>query len=455
MGDVTAAAGELAKTISGPVLLPADALWDDVRRVHNGLVDRRPAVIAQCRGTADIADAVRCAREQNLEIAVRGGGHNVSGRATVDDGLMIDLSLMKHVHVDPARATARAAGGTLWKQFNRETQVHGLATTGGVVSTTGVAGLTLGGGLGWLMPKYGMALDNLLSVEIVLADGTITRASADEHPDLFWAVRGGGGNFGVVSSFDFRVHPVGPMVMGGLVAWPFDRARDVLRLFRDRCAEASDETMLFGALLTAPDGQTKLVAIAAGFFGPAGDGDAVLGPIRTFGQPVMDAMGPLPYTQINALLDDAMPRGARNYWKSHFMPDLSDEVIDVAVDAHARCASPMSQILLEHFHGAATRVSPTDTAFALRSPGFNCALISQWMDPAADAASTAWCKAAYDAIQPHVGPSRYLNYLDHDDAGDAALAAVYGPNVMRLQAIKAKYDPDNVFHHNVNIPPKA
>jgi FAD/FMN-containing dehydrogenase len=455
MADVTAAAAELAKTLSGPVLVPADPRWDEMRRVHNGLVDRRPAVIAQCRGTADIADAVRFAREQGLEIAVRGGGHNVGGRATIDDGLMIDLSLMKHVHVDPAHATARVAGGTLWGHFNREAQVHGLATTGGVVSTTGVAGLTLGGGFGWLMPKYGMALDNLLSVDIVLADGTVTRANADEHPDLHWAVRGGGGNFGVVSSFEFRVHPVGPMVMGGLVAWPFDRARDVLRLYRDRCAAASDEMMVVGALLTAPDGATKLVGIAAGHVGPAADAGAALAPIKAFGQPVMDVMGPIPYTQLNMIIDDALPRGARNYWKSHFLPELTDEVIDLAIEAHGRCPSPMSQLLFENFHGAATRVPPTDTAFALRSPGFNCGIIGQWMDPGADAANTAWCREVYQAIQPHVGPSRYLNYLDHDDTGDAALTAAYGPNVRRLQALKAKYDPDNVFHHNVNIPPKA
>ncbi|MFO1313212.1 MAG: FAD-binding oxidoreductase [Burkholderiales bacterium] len=455
MSDIYSRVSELASRFSGRLLLPDDPAWDVARRVHNGLVNKRPALVAQCRGTADIAMAVRFAREAGLEIAVRGGGHNVGGRSTIDNGLLIDLSPMQYVYVDSAARKARAAGGTLWGQFNRETQVHGLATTGGLVSSTGVGGLTLGGGLGWLMPKVGMALDNVLGVEVVLADGSVVRATAEEHPDLFWAVRGGGGNFGIASSFEFRLHAVGPTVNGGLVAWPVDRARDVLKLYRELAGEADDDLMLVAALLTGPDAATRLVAIAAGHFGDKGSAERTLQRIKSFGQPAMDAMGPVPYADLNAMLDASYPAGARNYWKSHFCEDLSDGAIDAVVDAFARCPSPMGQIVVEHFHGAATRIAPTETAYALRSSGFNVLVLSQWKDAAADAGGQAWARASYESLAPFVGPSRYLNYLDRDDVGDRALAAAYGPNLRRLQAIKHKYDPGNVFRQNVNIPPKA
>jgi FAD/FMN-containing dehydrogenase len=453
MAELSPAIEELSKAFTGHLLQSAAPAWDEARRLHNGFVDKRPAVIAQCRGSADIAAAVRFAREHDLEIAVRGGGHNVGGRACVDGGMMIDLSPMQYVHVSPSARTARAAGGTRWGQFNIETQAHGLATTGGVVSTTGVAGLTLGGGLGWLMPRHGMALDNLRQVELVLADGRILTASATEHTDLFWAVRGGGGNFGVASSFEFQLHPVGPIVTGGLVAWPADKARDVLRLFRDLAATASDDLMLVCGLLTGPDGSTKLAAIVAGHFGSAADGANAVAPIKSFGQPVLDALGPIPYAGLNAMLDGSFPRGARNYWKSHFIEELSDGAIDALV-AHAyRTPSPLGSVILEHFHGAATRIAPTDTAFALRSAGFNTLLLGQWLPPVDDAANIAWVKQSYAALQPFVGAKRYVNYLDQDDAGDAALSAAYGPNVQRLRAVKAQYDPDNAFHLNVNIAP--
>jgi FAD/FMN-containing dehydrogenase len=454
MSDLVSSVTELSNSFSGRLLLPNDSEWDVARRVHNGLVDKRPALVAQCRGSADIALAVRVARDNGLEIAVRGGGHNVGGRSTIDAGMMIDLSLMKYVHVDASARTARAAGGSLWGQFNRETQVHGLATTGGVVSSTGVAGLTLGGGLGWLMPKHGMALDNLIGVEMVLADGSVVRAAADEHTELFWAVRGGGGNFGVASSLEFRLHKVGPVVTGGLVAWPVERARDVLRLFRDLAAKATDDLMLVAAFITGPDG-TKLVAIAAGHFGDGVAGEKAIMPIKSFGAPAMDAMGPIPYTQLNAMLDASYPPGGRNYWKSHFCEELADDAIDTIVEGFMRCPSPMGQIVLEHFHGAATRIPPTSTAYALRQSGFNVLMLSQWKDAADDAAGCAWARESYAALERFVGPSRYLNYLDQDDVGDPVLAAAYGPNMQRLQSIKAKYDPENLFHFNVNIPPKA
>jgi FAD/FMN-containing dehydrogenase len=455
MNELSTSVVELAKNFSGRMLLPDHTAWDDARRVHNGLVDKRPAVIAQCTGSADIVQAVRFARERSLEIAVRGGGHNVGGRATVEGGMLIDLTPMRHVYVDPAARTARVAGGTLWAQVNRETQAHGLATTGGVVSSTGVGGLTLGGGLGWLMPKYGMSLDNLNAVEMVLADGRIVRAADSENSDLFWAVRGGGGNFGVASSFEFRLHQVGPMVSGGLVAWTADRARDVLRHFRDLANAADDNLMLVAALITGPDGATKLCAIAAGFFGPSTQGEAALRPIKSFGQPVMDAMGPIPYTQLNAMLDESYPRGARNYWKSRFIDDLSDPAIDTIVESFMKCPSPMGQIVIEHFHGAAARIAPEHTAYALRQSGFNVLLLSQWQDAGADGAGTSWARSSYAAMAPLAGSRRYVNYLDNDDADTSALEAAYGPNLRRLRSTKAKYDPDNVFHLNVNVPPAS
>ena len=455
MNDLASGVADFSKNFSGRVLLPIDMPWDDARRIHNGLVDKRPAVIAQCAGSADIARAVRFARERSLEIAVRGGGHNVGGRATVDGGMMIDLSHMKNVYVDPAARTARVAGGTLWGHVNRETQAHGLATTGGVVSTTGVAGLTLGGGIGWLMTKYGMSLDNLNAVEMVLADGRIVQATATANLDLFWAVRGGGGNFGVASSFEFRLHEVGPIVMGGLVAWPADRAHDVLRLFRDLASGADDDLMLVAAFITAPDGVTKLAAIAAGSFGPMADGERAVKPIKSFGQPAMDAMGPIPYTQLNAMLDASYPRGARNYWKSRFIDELSDAAIDTVVDSFMKCPSPMGQVVIENFHGAAARVAPEDTAYALRQSGFNVLMLSQWQTAEHDSAGIAWARDSYAALAPLVGSRRYLNYLDNDDTDAGALIAAYGPNLPRLQSIKAKYDPENVFHLNVNIPPKG
>ena len=449
----TATLAQLAPGFTGRLLQPADAEYEDARRVHNGLVDKRPALIARCRGVADICDAVKLARALNLEVAVRGGGHNVAGHATIDGGLMIDLAPMKGIHVDPRARVARAQGGVLWSEFNRETQVHGLATTGGVVGSTGIAGLTLGGGLGWLMPKYGLALDNLRSAEIVMADASVKHASADENADLFWAIRGGGGNFGIAASFEYDVHPVGPIIAGGLVAHPHAKAIDVLKFFREQCASAPDELMLVAGLVSAPDGSgAKLAAIVAAHCGSLPDGEAALRPFKAFGPPVMDAMGPISYCAQNALFDAALPRGALNYWKSQFLTDLSDEAVRVLVDRFESCESPMSQILIEHFHGAASRVPVSATACALRVSGFNVAIISQWMDPRENDRCIAWCRGTFDALKPFLAETRYVNYLDHDEAGDPA-AAAYGVNYARLRELKAKYDPENFFHANVNIRP--
>jgi len=452
--SVAASIDQLTPSFTGQLLRSSDPGYDEARRVHNGLIDKRPALIARCHGTADVADAVKLARSLNLEIAVRGGGHNVGGRGTIDDGIMIDLAPMRGIHVDPTTRTARAQGGVLWKELNRETQLHGLAVTGGVVGTTGIAGLTLGGGLGWLMPKYGLALDNLRSAEMVMADGTVCRAAADENADLFWAIRGGGGNFGIAASLEYQLHPVGPMISGGLVAHPLQNARSVLRFFRETCAALPDEMMMVAGLLTAPDGSGhKLVGMLAAHCGSLAQGEAALKPIKAFGPPVMDAMGPISYCQQNGLLDAALPKGALNYWKAQFLADLSDDCIDTMVDIFATCPSPMSQIVLEHFHGAASRIPVSDTACAMRISGFNVVIISQWMDPRDNERCISWARDVYAALGPYLGTTRYVNYLGEDEAGDPA-AVAYGANYARLRELKTKYDPDNVFHVNVNIRPR-
>ncbi|HEX2476632.1 MAG TPA: FAD-binding oxidoreductase [Lacipirellulaceae bacterium] len=447
------AVNELAGKFTGQLLQPTDVGYEEARKVHNGLVNKRPLLIARCRGVADVVDAVNLAQKLSLEVAVRGGGHNVAGRATVDGGLMIDLLPMKGIHVDPSARTVRAEGGVTWAELNRETQLHGLAVTGGVVSTTGIAGLTLGGGLGWLMGKYGLALDNLRSVELVTAEGQVLRTSKDEQADLFWAVRGGGGNFGVATSFEYQLHPVGPTITGGLVAHPFDRAREVLRFFRDFTVSLPDEFTVFAGLIHAPDGSgAKLAAIVTCHCGSLAAGETAVRPLKQFGSPVMDAIGPMPYCQLNGMLDAAYPKGALNYWKSSFLAQLSDDAIDTMIECFARCPTPMGQLLLEHFHGAATRVKVGDTAFPHRADGYNLVVLSEWMEPANTDRCIAWARETYAEMDPFVASGRYVNYLGDDEPGDP-IAAAYGPNYQRLQELKTKYDPSNFFHMNQNIRP--
>jgi len=448
-------AAELARSFAGQVLRPGDAGYEEIRKVHNGLIDKRPALIARCLGLADILAALQVARREGLELAVRGGGHNVAGRATTEGGLLIDLQLMKGIHVDPEARTARAQGGVTWNEFNRETQLHGLATTGGVVSSTGIAGLTLGGGLGWLMGKHALALDNLISAEVVLAEGKVVTASAERNPDLFWALRGGGGNFGVVASFEYRLHPVGPMVTGGIIGYPFSAAFDVLRHFRDITASLPDEFTIFAGLVHAPDGSgEKLALLVLCHCGTPAEGEAAAAPIKRFGKPVVDTVGPVPYAQLNTMLDAAYPRGALNYWKSSFLAGLSDDAIRAMVDCFAACPAPMGQLLLEHFHGAVTRVGVSDTAFPHRTPGYNMLVLSEWTDPAQTGACTAWARDSFAALRPYMGAGRYVNYFDADERADA-VAAAYGPNYARLQQIKKSYDPGNLFRLNQNILPTA
>ena len=441
---------ELTAKFSGQLLLPKDVGYDEARRVHNGLIDKRPLLIARCHGVSDVVNSVKFARARELEVAVRGGGHNVAGRATIDAGMMIDLMPMKGIYVDPSRRSARAQGGVTWAEFNRETQLHGLAVTGGVVSSTGIAGLTLGGGLGWLMAKHGLALDNLRSVELVTVDGEVLQVNEKEHPDLFWAVRGGGGNFGIATSFEYQLHPVGPMITGGMIAYPFDRARDVLRFFRDATAELPDEMMLFGGLIHSPDG-AKLAAMVGGHFGSLADGEKAFRPIKEFGSPLLDAIAPMGYSELNGMLDAAYPKGALNYWKSSFLKQLTDDAMDAIIDSFSGCPTPMGQILIEHFHGAATRVGVSDTAFPHRAAGYNLVILGQWLRPEETAGCTGWARESYARLEPFMADARYVNYLG-DDEPNAALAA-YGPNYQRLQEIKTRYDPTNFFHMNQNIEP--
>jgi FAD/FMN-containing dehydrogenase len=458
MSDVSTVAqtsiDELAARFSGVLLRPGDPGYDEARRIHNGMIQRRPALIARCLGTVDVADAVNFARLQGLEIAVRGGGHNVAGKAVCDGGLMLDLALMKGIHVDHARRTVRAQGGVTWREFNRETQSHGLAATGGVISTTGIAGLTLGGGLGWLMGKFGLAVDNLLSAEVVLASGDVVRASQDENTDLFWGLRGGGGNFGVVPWFEYRLHPVGP-VTSGLVAHPFASARAVLRFFREVTSSLPDEVTAFGGLLHAPDGSgTRLGVIVTCHCGSVAEGESALRSIKKFGSPIMDTIGPASYEATNMMLDAGFPRGALNYWKSSFLAELTDAAIDTLVTRFSACPSPMSGLVLEHVHGATTRVGQSETAFPHRREGYNLLIVSEWLDSAHTAPNVAWARETYDAMQPHFARGRYVNYLGEDEGEDPVQAA-YGPNYQRLRALKAKYDPANLFHLNQNIRPAS
>ena len=440
----------LCERISGAVLRPNDPEYEEARRIHNGLVDRKPALIVRCRTAADVAAAVGFARRADLEISIRGGGHNVAGRAVTEGGLMIDLSPMKRVAVDPAARTAVVEGGVIWAELNEAAAAHGLAVTGGAVSTTGVAGYTLGGGLGWLMAKHGLAADNLLGVELVTADGDILEVSSSSHPDLFWALRGGGGNFGVVTSFTFGLHPL-QTVVGGLIAHPIESAPHLLRFYRDAVARASDDLTVFAGLVHAPDGSgAKLAALVVFHAGDSADAERDLEPFESWGSPLVVQIGPMPYPAMNTILDAGYPTGSLNYWLSSFTRGLTDELIDVAVERFVSVPSPMTAILFEHFHGAVTRVGRTETAVPHRSEGWNLLIPSVWSDAADTDANIAWTRETFAALRPHLGTGRWLNYLGDDQAEDAVRAA-YGPNYERLREVKRRYDPANVFHLNHNI----
>ena len=436
------------------ILRPVDLGYEEARRVYNGLIDKRPALIVRCENRADIAAAIDLARERDLEISVRGGGHGVAGHAVADGGLMIDLSLLKAIEVDPKARSVLVEPGVTWNELNAATQRHGLAVTGGVISSTGVAGLTLGGGIGSLMGKFGLAADNLIGAEVVTAQGDVVNAGGGQHPDLYWGLRGGGGNLGIVSSFEFRLHEVGPIVTGGIAYYPLSAARDLVRAFRTWTAEGPDELAMAIAFLHAPDGSgTLLTALIVCHVGDRRAAERDIGPIVGFGSPVRSHLGPIRYRVVNSMLDRVYPWGSLNYWKSAFLAQVSDDAIDAIVEQFSRCPSTRTSILIEGFHGAVTRAPVDATAFPHRAPGYNLLVTSVWTDPSRTTENVSWTRATFDALRPFVDRGRYANYLGSDDTGDEVARAAYGPNYDRLRRVKAAYDPANVFHLNINVTP--
>jgi FAD binding domain-containing protein/berberine-like enzyme len=424
--------------------------YDATRAVPNAMIDRRPDLIARCAGAADVIACVKFAREHDLLLAVRGGGHSVAGKSVCDGGLMVDLSAMKGIRVDPARRTVRAETGLKLGEFDRETQAFGLATTLGVVSATGIAGLTLGGGWGHLHAKFGLAIDNVISADVVMADGRLLTANASENPDLFWGIRGGSGNFGIVTSLEYRLHQLGP-VLGGAVFYPAAKAKEVMHFWREFAAESPDELVTQGGSFNLPDG-VPVFAIAACYCGPPSEGEKVLQPLRTFGSPIADAFGVISYLQMQSMFDPFFPPGRLTYVKSNFIPTLSDEAIDVLVRYVGKSPSPYSFApFIEHWHGAATRVAPAETAFPHRQYSYNFFAWSNWVSPAESEKNIQWTRECWEAMRPFLAADSYGNYAA--DEGEAVARAAYGPNYDRLVSLKNKYDPTNFFRLNHNIRP--
>jgi FAD/FMN-containing dehydrogenase len=441
---------KFADGLRGRLLQPGDGGYDEARRVWNGMIDRRPALIARCAGTADVMAAVNFARDHRLLVSVKGGGHNITGNAVCEAGLMLDLSAMKSVRVDPDARTARAEAGLTWGEYNAETQAFGLASTGGVVSTTGIAGLTLGGGLGWLMGKHGLSCDNLLSADLVTADGQFLTADAERNPELFWGLRGGGGNFGVVTSFEYRLHPVGP-VLAGMVAHPMTEAKKVLQFYRDFASRCPDEMLAAAALMTSHDGMPVVVIIVA-YLGDLAAGERLVAPLRKFGNPLADTIAATSYVELNKLFDAAVPYGGvQRYWKSSFLDKLGDELLDTMVARAAKMLSPMSMVLFFHMHGAAARVDKNATAFGLRRDQWDYDVISQWHERAETDSHVQWTRDYWTAVEPFATGEVYVNHLDAEEA--TRIRAAYGGNYSRLVALKNKYDPTNLFRMNQNIRP--
>ena len=442
---------ELRARLQGPVLLPGDDGYDEVRGIWNGMIDRRPAVIARCLDVPDVVTAVGVVRRTGAVVAVRGGDHSAAGNAVCDGGLMIDLSLMKQIEVDPVSRTARVQPGVRWAEFDAATQEHGLATTGGTNSDTGVAGLTLGGGLGWLAGKYGLTCDNLVEAEVVTAAGDVVRASDQEHPDLFWALRGGSGNFGVVTSFTLRLHPVGPMVLAGLVIHPFERGAELMRFYREFVATEPDEVNTIAGFLTSPEG-IKVAAIAACHCGPVDQAEEALAALRTFGPPVADQLAVMPYTAFQQALDGSFPRGRRYYWKSSMIRDLTDAAIDGLVELFDAVPSPTSALLLQQLGNAANRVAPDATAFAHRDARWDGLVLASWDDPRDDAAHIDWARQAWRSLRPFSTGGVYVNGVADGDSEE--IDGAYGANLIRLSTLKAVFDPNNMFRQNANIAPR-
>jgi FAD/FMN-containing dehydrogenase len=456
------AAPPFEATFRGALIRPGDPRYDGARAVWNGMIDKRPAMIARCTGVQDVILAVRHARANALTIAVRGGGHNVAGSAVCDGGLVIDLSAMKGVHVDPARRVARVQAGATWRDLDRETQVFGLATPGGLISSTGVAGLTLGGGFGWLSRAYGLASDNLVSVELVDAEGSVVTANAAEHADLFWALRGGGGNFGVVTSFEFRLHPVGPIVFGGVAFHRADRADELLRSYHDVVAASPDAVTSAVLFLTGPPAPflppelhgAPLVACAALYAGDAAKGAEALRPLRELRPAAVDLFGELPYTALQSMFDETAPAGLQNYWKSLAFAGL-DGATAAALAARATALrSPLSHVDVHHLGGAVRRLPDDATAYPLRGAEYIVNVVGTWTDPADSPAQIRSVREVWDALRPGALTSSYVNFLA--DTGRDAVEAAYGARLYeRLSRVKRAYDRDNVFRTNHNIAPMS
>lgn len=440
----------LEKKLRGQLLRPGDSGYDTARRVWNATVDRHPALIVRCAGVADVISSVDFARTNNLPVSVRSGGHNVAGSAVCDGGIMLDLSRMKGVRVDPVSRTARAEPGLVWGEFDHETQAFGLATTGGICSHTGIAGVTLGGGYGWLMRKYGLALDNLASVDVVTADGKLRKASSTENADLFFGVRGAHSNFGVVTSLEYRLHPVGPAVLAGMVLHPLERAREALKFHREYNSKSPDEMSAWAALLTSPDGHPML-AILVCYVGPIETGEKVLRPLKEFGPPVADMTQAMPYVKAQSLIDESFPAGRYNYWKSNLLRELSDNAIDILVEGFKGVTSPYSSVLIEQLGGAMSRVRKDETAFNDRNSPYDLVIMPMWTDPAESEKHVRWADELWEAMQPFSSGGVYVNYLSNE--GEERVKAAYGTNYPGLVSLKNKYDPTNLFRFNQNIRP--
>jgi FAD binding domain-containing protein/berberine-like enzyme len=462
--DVRIAGDELAASFRGELVDAGHADFDTARMVWNGMFDRRPGLIARCSGAADVIAAVNFAGENGMPVAVRGGGHSACGYGTCDEGLVIDLSPMKGIRVDTAARTVRAEAGLTWGEFDRETQAFGLAVTGGRFSTTGIAGLTLGSGSGWLERKCGLTADNLLSADIVTADGSLLTASEAENEELFWGLRGGGGNFGVVTSFEYRLHEVGPIIYGGMLVCAPDRAGEVLRFMQSYMAEAPDDLGGAVAFVSAPPEPfvppemhfKPILGIVICWTGSMEEGERVLAPVREVAQPLMDMVGPMPYTALQSMLDGGAPHGTRAYMKAEFLPDLDDEVIAKLVDHGSRRAGPMAQLLVEPMGGAISRTGEDDTALGRRDVPWCYHALAMWMEPGEQAAGAqiSWARALAEDLGPHVIEGVYLNYTS--DEGEDRVRSSYGEEkYSRLVALKDRHDPTNLFRLNQNIRPAA
>lgn len=438
----------LAGLLRGSIHLPDCDGYDQARQVWNGMIDRRPAAVVCPTGVADIITSVQFASEHDVPVAVRCGGHNVAGTAVGDDGLVIDMGRFKTVRVDPIQRTARAGGGTLWCEYDHETQAFGLASPGGAISTTGIAGLTLGGGYGSLSRRFGMACDNLLSADVVTASGELVHASASSHPDLFWALRGGGGNFGVITALEYQLHAVSNP-LGGFIAFPFEMSKPALQLFRELSIEASDDVSMMAAIIPAPDGG-KIVAIVITDFGTGDEGERFVRQVRELGSAVVDTFGRMSYCAMQRQFDVSYPKGQRHYWKSAFLKTLPDKVIELVVEAARSSLSPMNVIMIEGYGGAVGRVPEDATAFGHRDAMFNLGILAISMDPGIDAEQKAWAREHFQKALPYTTGRAYVNYMSE---GEDVHTAYHDSRFQRLAAIKAKYDPENLFRFNHNILP--